>query len=208
MILGLLRPKDTRKPKLIIGLGNPGREYVGTRHNVGWDAVDVLGKRHHIHVKARRSKAMVGEGEIAGEKVILAKPLTFMNLSGQAVGGLVRRHRLDPSSIIVICDDVHLPLGRLRIRGKGSAGGHKGLTSIIHALGTQDFARVRIGVGSPSGDMVDHVLSRFKRAERTIAKESISRAADAVERILTEGIESAMNEFNTAPISGIDKQSA
>ena len=207
MIFGLFsRPKDARKPRLIVGLGNPGKEYDGTRHNVGWDAVDLLGKRHHIHVKARRNKASVGEGEIVGEKVILARPLTFMNLSGQAVGGLARRYRLDISDIIVICDDANLPLGRIRVRASGSAGGHKGLTSIIHALGAQDFPRVRVGVGSPSGDMVDHVLSRFKRGERAAAKEAISRAADAVEAILSEGIESAMNEFNASP--GIDKQSA
>lgn len=201
------RSKTAQKPKLIIGLGNPGRDYHGTRHNVGWDAIDLLAKRHHLNVKARRSKAMVGEGMIGERKVILAKPLTFMNLSGQAVGGLVRRHRLEPSDILVICDDVHLPLGRLRIRAKGSAGGHKGLISIIHALGTEDFGRIRIGVGSPTkGDMVDHVLSRFKRAERTIVKESIARAADAVEMILAEDIEPAMNKFNAAATEGIDKE--
>lgn len=207
MILGLLnRAADAAKPTLIVGLGNPGKDYDGTRHNVGWDAIDTLAKRHHIHVKARRNKAMVGEGEIEGHKVILAKPLTFMNLSGQAVGGLVRRYRLDVPHVIVICDDVNLPLGRIRIRARGSAGGHNGLTSIIGALGSQDFVRVRVGVGSPRGDMVNHVLSRFKRAERTAAREAVSRAADSVEAILSGGIESAMNEFNAAP--GIDKPDA
>ncbi|MCX6376018.1 MAG: aminoacyl-tRNA hydrolase [Armatimonadetes bacterium] len=195
------RSKTVQKPKLIIGLGNPGSDYHGTRHNVGWDAIDLLAKRHHLHVRARRNKATVGEGVIGEKKVILAKPLTFMNLSGQAVGGLVRRYRLEPSDILVICDDVHLPLGRLRIRARGSAGGHKGLISIIHALGTEDFARVRVGVGSPTkGDMVDHVLSRFSRAERVVAKESIARATDAVEMILAEDVGQAMNRFN-APAS-------
>ncbi len=205
------RPRSAVRVKLIIGLGNPGKEYESTRHNVGWDTIDLLAKRHHIFVKSRRNRALVGEGAIAGEKVVLAKPLTFMNLSGEAVGGLARRYRINPEDIIVICDDVNLDLGRLRIRARGSAGGHNGLKSIIHSLGTEDFPRVRIGVGSPQhADMVKHVLSRFNRAERVIVKETVDEAADAIEMILTEGIEPAMNKYNAArpiePKSGIDKQ--
>ncbi len=182
--------------KLIVGLGNPGRKYQGTRHNVGFVTIRILARRHHIHVRSRRNKALVGEGVIAGEKVVLAKPLTFMNLSGQAVGGLLRRYRLEPSDLIVISDDVNLPLGRLRVRARGSAGGHKGLSSIIHSLGTEDFARIRIGIGSPGFGMVDYVLSRFGRAEREVAREATSRTADAVEAVLAAGIEQAMNRFN------------
>ena len=213
MILGLFgRSRSALGVKLIIGLGNPGKEYEGTRHNVGWEAIDLLANRHHIFVKARRNRAIVGEGTISGEKVVLARPLTFMNLSGEAVAGLARRYRINPEDITVICDDVNLDLGRLRIRASGSAGGHNGLKSIIHSLGTQDFARVRMGVGSPRhDDMVKHVLSKFNRAERSIAKQTTDEAADAVEAILSEGIEPAMNRFNATkpvepePKSGIDK---
>ena len=185
--------------RLIVGLGNPGKDYEGTRHNVGYMAIDVLAKRHSIPVKARRNRARVGEGAIGDEKVILAKPLTFVNLSGEAVSGLVRRYRLNVEDVIVICDDVNLPVGRLRIRPIGSAGGHKGLKSIILSLGTQDFIRIRVGIGAPDRGMVDYVLSRFTREERPIIKEAVNRAADAVEAILASGIEQAMNEFNAPP---------
>ncbi|MHB0912037.1 MAG: aminoacyl-tRNA hydrolase [Armatimonadota bacterium] len=185
--------------KLIVGLGNPGREYHGTRHNVGFEVIDALAKRHRIQVRSRRGKALIGTGSIEGEPVILAKPTTFMNLSGQAVGDLARRHRLNAEDIVVICDDVNLPLGKLRIRAKGSAGGHNGLKSIIHSLGTQDFPRVRVGIGTPRRDMVDHVLSRFARAERPAVQESVEAAANAVEAILKSGIEAAMNSFNASP---------
>ena len=192
--------------KLIVGLGNPGREYQGARHNVGFVVVDILARRHGIHVKARRSKSLVGEGVIAGEKVVLAKPLTFMNLSGEAVGALVRRYRIDPSDIIVIADDVNLPLGRLRIRAGGSSGGHKGLRSIIHSLGMEDFPRIRVGIGSPKGEMVDFVLSRFHKSERGVVDEAVNRAADAVEAILSEGIEPTMNRFNAPKTRAVKAQ--
>lgn len=192
-------------PKLIVGLGNPGSEYHGTRHNVGFMALDLLARHHHINVKSRRGKALIGEGMIAGEKVILAKPYTFMNLSGQAVADLARRYRLSPAEIIVICDDVNLPLGRLRIRASGSAGGHNGLKSIIFSLHSEDFPRVRIGIGSPQRDMVDHVLSRFRRDERPIVLDSIISAGDAVETILESGIEQAMNCFNPTKSFRLDK---
>ena len=182
--------------KIIIGLGNPGRQYQGTRHNVGYMTLDLLGKRHGIPVRSRRLRALVGQGQIDGRQVILAKPLTFMNLSGQAVSALVRNYRVTPEDIIVISDDVNLDLGRLRIRARGSAGGHKGLKSIIHDLGSEDFPRVRIGVGAPERDMVDYVLSRFKRSELPAVREVVERAASAVEMVLQEGIDQAMNVFN------------
>jgi PTH1 family peptidyl-tRNA hydrolase len=183
--------------KLIVGLGNPGKEYQGTRHNVGFEVIDTLARRHGIRLRKRLCKALIGEGTIGGEHVTLAKPLTFMNLSGEAVAELAHRYRLETQDIIVITDDVNLPLGRLRIRTRGSSGGHKGLRSIIQSIGSEDFPRIRIGIGQPEQtNMVDFVLSRFSRSERRIVREAIERAADAVEVILAEGIEQAMNRFN------------
>jgi PTH1 family peptidyl-tRNA hydrolase len=182
--------------KLIVGLGNPGREYQDTRHNVGFAILDELASRHRIYVKSRRGKALIGEGTIAEERIILAKPYTFMNLSGQAVADLSRRYHLEPSNVIVICDDVNLPLGRLRIRAGGSAGGHNGLKSIIYSIHTQEFPRVRVGIGSPRGDMIDHVLNKFRREERVVIHDSVKRAADAIEAILSSGVDQAMNLFN------------
>jgi len=184
--------------KLIVGLGNPGREYQGTRHNIGFAVIDVLSRRHHIHVKASRSKSLIGEGHINGEKVILVEPLTYMNLSGQAVADLSRRYKLDPSDVLVISDDVSLPLGRIRIRASGSAGGHNGLKSIIYSLHTDAFPRVRVGIGSPRGEMVDHVLSRFSKAEQPCVQDAVDTASDAIEVMLADGIEAAMNRFNAA----------
>lgn len=183
--------------KLIVGLGNPGRQYHGTRHNVGFEVLEVLSKAHRIPVKARRSRAVVGEGTISGEQVVLAKPQTFMNLSGEAVAALARRYRIGPEDILVIYDDSNLPLGKLRIRTKGSAGGHNGMKSIIHSLGSDEFPRIRLGIGSPDRrEMIDHVLSRFKRAEMSIVREAVQRAAEAVEMYLAEGPEPTMNRFN------------
>jgi PTH1 family peptidyl-tRNA hydrolase len=188
--------------KLIVGLGNPGKEYADTRHNIGFMVIDVLAKRHGIYVKSRRDLSLVGEGAILGDKVILVKPMTFMNLSGQAVGQLARRYRVDISEILIICDDVNLPLGRLRIRTQGSAGGHNGLKSIIYSLSSQDFPRLRVGIGSPRGEMINHVLSRFHKVEKPMVQEAVSRAADAVETMIAEGMEAAMNKFNPAPAEG------
>lgn len=185
--------------KLIVGLGNPGPEYQGTRHNVGFVAIGFLSQRYHIAVRSRRSQALVGEGFIGSEKVILARPMTFMNLSGQAVSGLMRHYRLTPADVIILCDDVNLPLGRLRIRASGSAGGHNGLKSIIHSLGSDAFPRVRIGIGSPRHEMIDHVLGKFHRSEREAVEDATTRAADAAETIVQSGIDTAMNQFNPAP---------
>lgn len=183
--------------KLIAGLGNPGREYHGTRHNVGFEVIELLSRKHHIAVRARRNRAVVGEGTIGGEQVVLARPQTFMNRSGEAVAGLARRYRIAPEDIIVIYDDVNLPLGKLRIRTRGSSGGHNGMKSIIGGLGSEEFPRIRIGIGGPDRrDMIDHVLSRFKRAEGPIVREAVERAADAVETYLSEGPEAAMNRYN------------
>lgn len=188
---------------LIIGLGNPGPEYAGTRHNVGFMVVELLAQRHRIPLKEAKHGARVGEGSIAGEPVALAKPLTFMNLSGRAVRPLMHRYSLTPEQVIVVYDDADLPLGKIRLRARGSAGGHGGLKSIIASLGSSEFPRVRIGIGrSAGGDMIDHVLSRFGHGERPVVEAAIERAADAVEAIVTHGIEAAMNRFNAPAPEG------
>lgn len=181
--------------KLIVGLGNPGRRYAHTRHNVGFDVLDIFAKRRGIRILSRQHRALVGRFEHAGEEIMLVKPQTFMNDSGDAVGAIARKYRLQPADILVVYDDIDLPLGKLRIRMRGSSGGHKGMNSIIHSLGSCDFPRMRIGIGR-SGDAIDHVLSRFSRREREVIDPALQSAADALETILDEGIEAAMNKFN------------
>ncbi|MGC8862556.1 MAG: aminoacyl-tRNA hydrolase [Armatimonadota bacterium] len=181
--------------KLIVGLGNPGPRYAHTRHNVGFDVLDIFARRRGIRILGRQDNALVGRCEHAGEEILLAKPKTFMNNSGSAVGAIARRYRLQPGDILVVYDDIDLPLGKLRIRMRGSSGGHKGVNSIIQALGSSDFPRIRVGIGR-SGDAIDYVLSRFTRREREIIDPALQSAADALEVILDEGIEAAMNKFN------------
>jgi len=182
--------------KLIVGLGNPGRRYAATRHNVGFLVVDELARRHGISVRKRMGRALAGEGRICEQDVILAKPQTFMNLSGEAVSHIARRRSIGAEDLIVIYDDVDLPPGKLRIRARGSSGGHKGMKSVIQHLGTEEFPRVRIGIGSIEGEAVDYVLSRFRRSEVPLIRSAVREAAAAVEVILSEGIEAAMNRFN------------
>jgi PTH1 family peptidyl-tRNA hydrolase len=194
----LLRPRFTAR-YLLVGLGNPGPEYANTRHNVGYMVIDTLAQRHRIPIRRSQHQARIGEGDIAGEPVVLAKPLTFMNVSGRAVAPLARQHSLPPEAVVVIYDDADLPLGKIRVRARGSAGGHGGLKSIIASLGSSEFPRVRIGIGrSAGGDLVEHVLRSFRPDEREAIRHAIERAADAVECILTEGVEVAMNRFNAA----------
>ena len=184
--------------KLIVGLGNPGRRYEGTRHNVGFDVVDTLARRHGAEWEAapRGVEALVGRWRQAD--TVLAKPLTYMNLSGAAVIGLLQFYKIEPADLLVLVDEVHLELGRLRIRRSGSAGGHNGLKSIIASLGSMEFARLRIGVGRGDDrrDLADHVLSRFDADERSTATEMVDRSADAVELFVAEGIGPVMNRFN------------
>ncbi len=183
--------------KLIVGLGNPGKQYVGTRHNVGFEVIDRLSRRHSIPVRRRAMRAVLGDGLIEGQKVILVKPMTYMNLSGEAVAAISRMYRIPPEDLIVIVDDLALPLGKLRLRYRGSAGGHNGLDSIEFRLRTQDYPRIRIGVGAARpGRMVDHVLGRFRSDEREDVEIALERAADAVETALREGFEKAMNVYN------------
>lgn len=184
---------------LIAGLGNPGKQFEHTRHNMGFDTVDELVERHRVPQSGVRCKGMYGKGMIEGEKVILLKPLTYMNLSGEAVRGLADYFKIDPENeLIVIYDDIDLEPGQIRVRKKGSAGGHNGIKDIIAKLGTQNFIRVRIGVGAKpkNWDLADHVLSRFTPGEKKLVDAAILRAASAVEKILTDGVDAAMNEYN------------
>jgi PTH1 family peptidyl-tRNA hydrolase len=183
--------------KLIVGLGNPGAEYAHHRHNAGFHCLDRLAKAHGLRFTRRRFQASLAFGTIAGVDVALAKPLTFMNLSGRAVGRLVRGWSLAPSDMLVIYDDLDLPLGRIRLRKNGSAGGHRGMQSIIDALDTRDFPRLRIGIGRPSdGDEIEYVLSNFDADEQEVMETAYERATAAIECFLREGIAEAMNRFN------------
>ena len=186
---------------LIAGLGNPGRQYEKTRHNMGFDTIDELIDRHRIPQGGIAHKAMYGKGMIAGEKVLVVKPLTYMNLSGEAIREYVNYYKMDPETeLIVIYDDIDLDPGQIRIRKKGSAGGHNGIKSIIAQIGTQNFYRIKVGVGAkPKGwDLADYVLGRFSPEERELVDKAICDAADAVEMILKDGIEAAMNHYNGA----------
>ncbi len=184
--------------KLVVGLGNPGARYEGTRHNVGFAAVDLLAKRHGLQWEAapRGIEALVANWCAGG--AIFAKPLTFMNLSGPAVVGLLQFYKIPVEDQLVIVDEVQLDTGRLRIRPEGSAGGHNGLKSVIASLGTHAFPRLRIGVGRGDArrDLADHVLARFEPDERSVIDEAIARVADAAERFVAEGVAAAMNRYN------------
>jgi PTH1 family peptidyl-tRNA hydrolase len=182
--------------KLVVGLGNPGRRYAGTRHNVGFDVLDLLAGRHRLEWESAPAEAVVAKWRAAS--VLLVKPLTFMNLSGYAVGELLRFYKIDIQDFLIVVDDVNLDLGRLRARASGSAGGHNGLKSIIAALGTEEFARLRVGVGRGDArrDLADHVLATFDPEERTEVAEAVGRAADAAELFVAEGIAPVMNRFN------------
>lgn len=184
---------------IIVGLGNPSKEYEGTRHNVGFDVIDAIADTYHISVDGKKNRAYVGKGIIEGHKVILAKPQTFMNLSGESVRGLVDYFKIDETAeLLIIFDDVSLDVGQLRIRKKGSAGGHNGIKSIINHLGTQEFMRIKMGVGEkPKGyDLADYVLGHFSKADREIMEEGYREAVDAVAQIVQGDVEAAMNVHN------------
>lgn len=188
--------------KLIVGLGNPGIEYQFTLHNYGFLAIDRLAERHGAHISNRRCRALTGKAVIAGHEALLAKPETFMNLSGMSVRELVNEYEVDPAQdLIIIYDDLDLPFGNLRVRTKGGAGGHHGMESIIGALKTQDFLRIRLGI-SPEREIVDgarYVLSQFKKSQYPVVDEVLDSAAGAVETVLAEGPNAAMNKFNRRP---------
>jgi PTH1 family peptidyl-tRNA hydrolase len=186
--------------KLIAGLGNPGAKYRDTRHNVGFEVVDVLARRHGADFESAHGEAVLARVRSLGEGVLLVKPLTSMNLSGHAIAELIRYYRVALPDVLVIVDEVQLPLGRLRARARGSPGGHNGLKSVAGQLGSDEYARLRIGVGRGDDrrDLADHVLARFEPEERETIQMAIQRAADAAEVFATDSIEKVMNTFNRA----------
>ena len=183
---------------VIVGLGNPGRRYVNTRHNVGFEAIDALSGKYGIKVSKAKFKALTGEGSVNGEKVLLVKPQTYMNLSGECVREIVEWYKLPMNNLILIYDDADLPSGKVRIRPKGSSGTHNGMKSVIYHLLSDEFPRIRIGIGSaPEGwDLADYVLSRLSPDDGRIIRESIVKSAEAAAAIITSGIDRAMNLFN------------
>ncbi len=184
--------------KLIVGLGNPGDEYVRTRHNIGFMVTDVIADKNRIALNQSKFKAMIGKGNVGSDDVIVAKPQTYMNRSGESVSSLLFFYKLNPSDCIVICDDLELPSGKIRIREKGGHGGHNGLRSIIEQTGSQGFIRVRVGIGRPDDPsrVSDYVLSPFLKDEKPLIEDGIERASNAVETVVAEGVEAAMNRFN------------
>ena len=184
---------------LIVGLGNPGRQYEHTRHNAGFDVMDALAEKYNISISEKKHKALCGKGVINGVKVVLAKPQTFMNLSGESVVELLHYYKIDPEEeLLVIFDDISLAPGNIRIRKKGSAGGHNGIKNIIAMTGTENFKRIKVGVGEkPAGlDLADHVLGRMSEEDRAAFEESVKESVKAAEMILEDEIDQAMNDFN------------
>jgi peptidyl-tRNA hydrolase, PTH1 family len=202
-------PVEMTDRYLIVGLGNPGRKYENTRHNIGFDVIDELGRRHGISGGKSERRAVTADGIIQGQRVLLAKPLTYMNLSGEAVRALLDYYRIDLERLVVIHDDLDLPLGTLRLRKTGGAGGQRGLRNIIQHLGTPDFSRVRIGIGRPPGrmDPAAYVLQPFRGDDTITARIMIERAADAVETWLADGIELAMTRHNGSVEAGESDES-
>ncbi|MBQ4069523.1 MAG: aminoacyl-tRNA hydrolase [Lachnospiraceae bacterium] len=184
---------------IIVGLGNPTSQYSGTRHNIGFDTIDRLASKMGIGVDTKKHKALIGKGVLGGEKVVLAKPQTYMNLSGESVRELIDFYKIDSKDeLIVIYDDISLDVGKLRMRAKGSAGGHNGIKSIIAHTGSEVFKRVKIGVGNkpPRMDLADYVLGHFSKEERVIMDEALDKATDAIEVIISEGLSAATNKYN------------
>jgi len=182
--------------KVVVGLGNPGARYQRTRHNVGFDVVDSLAASPHTGRFQSRFRAQVAEVIEDGEKLLLVKPETFMNLSGRSVRQVVDFFQVAATDLLVVCDDISLPLGKLRIRAKGTHGGHNGLRDIQNHLGGVEYARLRIGVDAPRDDAIDHVLGRFRPAERTVIEDAVALAAQAVVFWASQGVEAAMNKYN------------
>lgn len=184
---------------IIVGLGNPTKEYEGTRHNVGFEVIDRLADKYNISVDAKKHRAYIGKGMIAGQKVILAKPQTYMNLSGESVRSLLDYYKIDEEEeLLVVYDDISLDNGQIRIRAKGSAGGHNGIKNIIAHLGGQVFPRIKVGVGEkpPKYDLADYVLGHFSKVEQELMEEGYDKAIHAIELILQDEINEAMNEYN------------
>lgn len=182
---------------LVVGLGNIGNEYSNTRHNIGFDAIDILAKEYNINVNREKFKGKYGEGRIGIKKVVFLKPSTYMNLSGDSVRLAMDYYNIEPDKLIVIYDDISLKEGRVRIRAKGSAGGHNGIKDIISKIGTDEFPRIKIGVGAPKGDLVSHVLGRFSKEQRVYVDKVLSISPKIIETFVKEGCTEAMNKFNS-----------
>lgn len=193
---------------IIAGLGNPGKQYEGTRHNAGFMTIDVLADRYNIEIKERAHKALIGKGVIEGQRVLLLKPQTYMNLSGESVRAAMDFYKEDLENFFVIFDDISLEPGQLRIRKKGSAGGHNGIKSIISHLGTQEFARIKVGVGEkPSQmDLADYVLGHFSKGEKELMEQAYKDGAAAAVSIMTEGLDGAMNRYNGTAKKDVKKE--
>lgn len=187
---------------MIVGLGNPGPEYAGTRHNVGFELIDHLAKKHQIRVDTRKHRAVYGQGMIEGKSVLLVKPLTYMNLSGQAVIAIAKAYGISPASILVVADELDLPLAKVRMKPKGGPGGHNGHRSLIASLGTQEYPRVRIGIGKGGPDTIDHVLNRFRPDERQAIEDALATVIKGCEIWLIDGIEKAASFVNTSANAG------
>ena len=181
---------------LIVGLGNPGNQYEDTRHNIGFKVIDNIAKEYNIEINRQKFKGMCGEGFINGEKVILLKPTTYMNLSGESIREVVDFYKISNEDVLVIYDDISLDVGRLRIREKGSAGGHNGIKSIIAHLGTDIFPRIKVGVGQPNVDLVNYVLGKFTKEEMEVLSESIDASTKAAKEIISSDVKTAMNIYN------------
>ncbi len=181
---------------LIVGLGNPGKQYEQTRHNIGFDVIDYMANKYNIDVNREKFKGVCGEGFIENKKVILLKPLTYMNLSGESIRELASFYKLEDDEIIVVYDDISLDIGRLRIREKGSAGGHNGIKSIIQNLGGDKFPRVKVGVGQPKDNLVNHVLGKFSKGDREHIEKVIPIVSDAIVEIVKNDAKESMNKFN------------
>ncbi|MDD3765567.1 MAG: aminoacyl-tRNA hydrolase [Eubacteriales bacterium] len=193
-----LSKNNLDSPYLIAGLGNPGKKYIDTRHNVGFDMLDVIASANGIKVSKIKFKALFGVGKIKGKDVILAKPQTYMNLSGESIREIAHYYKIPPEQIIIIYDDVAIDLGRIRIRKKGSAGGHNGMKNIIYHLKTEDFPRIRIGVGGPGSqeDISDYVLGRFSKKEIAVLTNTAKDMPAVIDAIIEYGMDSAMNKYN------------
>jgi len=198
MILKRFLNKDSERWFLLAGLGNPGREYENTRHNIGFAVIQNLSRKWGIDINRYRFKSLTGDGEYNGMRVALVLPQTFMNNSGTAISSFMRFYKLDPGNLLVIHDDLDLPFGSIRLRKSGGSAGQKGMQSIIEKLGTSEFPRLRVGIGRPPGrmDAVDYVLKKFKRADQNLLNQVLDHSADAIETYLEQGIEKAMTRFN------------
>lgn len=185
---------------IIVGLGNPGKKYENTRHNMGFLTVDLLAENHDIKINKIKFKALVGEGKIAGQKVVLVKPQTYMNLSGESVRQVVDFYKIDSQNLIVIYDDIDIPTGSVRVRKKGSSGTHNGMRNILYQIQTEDFPRIRVGIGSGKKEnLINYVTGGFTKEEKTLLEDAVTSAAAAASCIVEKGIEKAMNEYNIKP---------